>query len=504
MKASTDANRMSDFAREASAVNGKEFDGTNAENLTKAFNQIYSSITSSAKIKVFSITDTLSKWVDPVDFAGMAAGTNITRYVTVKNGNKMLTGGYTATYGVDQFGNRTVTVTFNGNDGIVAEKADSIDVSFKVKPSDAAYATYAGNQQYPNAGEPNTGTASAGQPGFYSNVDARLNYCVLTEVNGTTSCAPTEVEYPHPVVQVKLGKIKIVKQWSDGASKHDDGSVTVQLQRKKSGDSNAQLENVGGVITLNKGNDWQTTVDNLVPGYTYSVAEISGDDRYDVSYMGNNVDLTKQMVWSSNADAGTLNATITNTLKTVALENAISVKKDLAGREWKTSDTFDFTLAAKGNAPLPDKCEADQPCTVKVNSDSGSHTASFGNITYNAGDASYTYCVTEVKGSIASLHYSQAKYEVVVTVAKDSNGEWKASVKSVTKVLDDNGAAVPESQSAATEPVTFTNRYVAVSALPLTGGATGRQWLLVGGVIGGLAVLLIGAAEIWNNKKRLV
>lgn len=505
VKTAADANKMDDLASEADAVNGVEFDGTNPANLTKAFDQIYSSITSSAKIKVFSITDTLSKWVDPVDFAGMAAGTNITRYVTVKNGNKMLTNEYTATYGVDQSGNRTVTVTFNGTDGIVAEKADSIDVSFKVKPSDAAYATYAGNQQYPNAGEPNTGTASAGQQGFYSNVDARLNYCVLTEVNRTTSCAPTEVEYPHPVVQVKLGKIKIVKQWSDGASKHDDGSVTVQLQRKKSGDSNAQLENVGGgVITLNKGNGWQTTVDNLVPGYTYSVAEISGNDRYDVSYTGNNVDLTKQMVWSSNADAGTLNATITNTLKTVALENAISVKKDLAGREWKTSDTFDFTLAAKGNAPLPDKCEADQPCTVKVNSDSGSHTASFGNITYNAGDASYTYYVTEVKGSIASLHYSQAKYEVVVTVAKDSNGEWKASVKSVTKVLDDNGAAVPESQSAATEPVTFTNRYVAVSALPLTGGATGRQWLLVGGVIGGLAVLLIGAAEIWNNKKRLV
>lgn len=504
VKTAADANKMDDLASEADAVNGVEFDGTNPANLTKAFDQIYSSITSSAKIKVFSITDTLSQWVDPVDFAGVADGADITQYVTVKNGNKVLTNEYTATYGVDQSGNRTVTVTFNGTDGIVAEKADSIDVSFKVKPSDAAYATYAGNQQYPNAGEPNTGTASAGQQGFYSNVDARLNYCVLTEVNRTTSCAPTEVEYPHPVVQVKLGKIKIVKQWSDGASKHDDGSVTVQLQRKKSGDSNAQLEDVGGVITLNKGNGWQTTVDNLVPGYTYSVAEISGDDRYDVSYTGNNVDLTKQMVWSSNADAGTLNATITNTLKTAALENAISVKKDLAGREWKTSDTFDFTLAAKGNAPLPDKCEADQPCTVKVNSDSGSHTASFGNITYNAGDASYTYYVTEVKGSIASLHYSQAKYEVVVTVAKDSNGEWKASVKSVTKVLDDNGAAVPESQSAATEPVTFTNRYVAVSALPLTGGATGRQWLLVGGVIGGLAVLLIGAAEIWNNKKRLV
>jgi len=495
VKTAADANKMDDLASEANAVNGVEFDGTNPANLTKAFDQIYSSITSSAKIKVFSITDTLSQWVDPVEFAGA----DITQYVTVKNGNTTLKSGYTATYNSDS---RTVTVTFNGTDGIVVKKTDVIDVSFKVKPSDAAYADYASGNNYPDTGDANTGDVSAGQRGYYSNADAKLNYCVLTEVNNVTSCEPTEAVYPHPVVQVKLGKINITKQWSDGNDKHANDFVTVQLQRKAIGATNA--ENVGNPITLNAANNWTKTVDNLVPGYTYSVVETPGDDRYDVSYMGNNVDLTKQMVWSSNADAGTLNATITNTLKTVALENAISVKKDLAGREWKTSDTFDFTLAAKGNAPLPDKCEADQPCTVKVNSDSGSHTASFGNITYNAGDASYTYYVTEVKGSIASLHYSQAKYEVVVTVAKDSNGEWKASVKSVTKVLDDNGAAVPESQSAATEPVTFTNRYVAVSALPLTGGATGRQWLLVGGVIGGLAVLLIGAAEIWNNKKRLV
>lgn len=76
---------MSDFAREANAVNGKEFDGTNAENLTQAFDQIYSSITSSAKIKVFSITDTLSQWVDPVDFAGRGRRC---RYHTVCDGEK--------------------------------------------------------------------------------------------------------------------------------------------------------------------------------------------------------------------------------------------------------------------------------------------------------------------------------------------------------------------------------------------------------------------------------
>lgn len=501
VKTSTDANKMTDLAREANAVNGEEFDGTNAENLTKAFDQIYSSITSSAKIKVFSITDTLSQWVDPVDFVGTG---DVTKYVTVKNGSTVLTSGYAATYSVDSSGNRTVTVTFNGTDGtdgMVAEKTDVIDVSFKVKPRDAAYADYASNNNYPNTGDANTGDVSAGKQGYYSNADAKLNYCVLTEVNGATSCVRTEAEYPHPVVQVKLGKINITKQWSDGAGKHTRDSVTVQLQRKAIGATNA--ENVGNPITLNAANNWTTTVDNLVPGYTYSVVETIGDDRYDVTYTGNNTELTKKMVWSSNADAGTLKATITNTLKTVSLQHLISVQKNLTGREWKDSDQFGFTLEAEDNAPLPSSCKDQQPCTVTVKRGSTDHTESFGDITYNAGDATYTYYVTENSGSISALHYSQARYKVVVTVAKNNDGAWTASVTSVTKVQDDNGQKVSESQSVST-PVAFTNHYIAVSALPLTGGMTDRQWLFVGGVVGGLAVLLIGAAGVWNGKKRLV
>ena len=511
VKTSTDAKKMANLAIEANAVNGEEFDGTNATNLTKAFDQIYSTITSSAKIKVFSIADTLSQWVDPVEFAGVANGANITQYVTVKNGSTKLTSGYTATYSVDSSGNRTVTVTFNGTDGtdgIVAEKADDIDVSFKVKPSDAAYTNYASGNNYPDMGDADTGNVSAGKQGYYSNVDAKLNYCVLTEVNNATSCERTEAEYPHPVVQVKLGKINITKQWSDGTDKHASDSVTVQLQRKAVG-ATTNAENVGDSITLNAANNWTTTVDNLVPGYTYSVVETTGDDRYDVTYKvnnaaNNNADLTKQMVWSSNADEGTLNATITNTLKTVSLQHLISVRKNLTGREWKNSDQFDFTLNAENGAPLPTSCKNKQSCTVTVKSESNGHIASFGNITYNAGAANYTYYVTEDKGSITSLHYSQAKYKVEVTVSKNDAGEWDAAVTSVTKMQDDNGKTVPESQSDSTQPVAFTNHYIAVSALPLTGGTTDRQWLLVGGSIGGLAVLLVGAAGIWNSKKRLV
>ena len=498
VKASTEANKMADFAAQADAVDGKEFDGTNAENLTKAFDQIYSSITSSAKIKVFSITDTLSKWVDPVDFVGTG---DVTKSVTVKNGSTMLTSRYTATY---NSGTRTVTVTFNstdGTDGIVAEKTDVIDVSFKVKPSDAAYANHASND-YPDKGDANTGDASAGQQGYHSNADAKLNYCVLTEVNGATSCEKTEAEYPHPVVQVKLGKINITKQWSDGNDKHAKDSVTVQLQRKAIG-ATTDAEDVGTPITLDAGHQWTATVDNLVPGYTYSVVETSIDDRYDVSYAGNNADLTKKMVWSSKVDAGTLNATITNTRKTVSLSNAISVKKNLTGREWKDTDQFSFTLEAKNNAPLPASCNGQKTCTVVVKADSKDHSAAFSDITYNAGGATYTYYVTEDSGLISALHYSQAKYKVVVTVAKNDAGAWTASVTSVIKMLDDNGDPA-ESQSDSTQPVAFTNHYIAVSALPLTGGMTDRQWLFVGGVVGGLAVLLIGAAGVWNGKKRLV
>ena len=111
--------------------------------------------------------------------------------------------------------------------------------------------------------------------------------------------------------------------------------------------------------------------------------------------------------------------------------------------------------------------------------------------------------MTENLGKITALHYSQAKYKVVVTVSGNA-GTWGAAVKSVTKVLDDNGKAVSESQDDINKPVAFTNHYIAVSALPLTGGMTDRQWLFVGGVVGGLAVLLIGAAGVWNGKKRLV
>ena len=516
VKASSDAKKMSNLAKDAHAVTDKEYDGTSAENLTNAFEQIYNTITTTAKIRAYSITDALSQWVDPVDFANAVDGTDVTKYVTATNNGAAISG-YTALYHVDGNGNRTITVTFNNAYGMIVGKNETIDVSFKVKPSDAAYADYATNQRYPDTGEADTGVESAGKQGYFSNAEAHLNYCVVTSVNDQESeCTKQQtLNYAKPVVQVKLGQITINKTWSDGASEHAGDTVEVQLQRTKTDDATAPTEKVGAPIALNKSNNWTDTVGNLQPGYTYSVAEISEDSRYAVSYQYGNaaadatgVDLTKVMVWQSDGNGGNMTATLTNTLKTTTLSNAITVRKNLEGRNWKAGDSFDFELTADDNTPLPAGCaqQAQPSCKVTVAYDADSpdsqHSATFGDITYNAGKADYTYTITESNGNIAALHYSGAKYQIVVTV-DEKDGIWTASVKSVTKLLDDNGKNVSDSQKT-DNPIAFTNTYVAVSALPLTGGTTDRQWLLVGGSIGGLAVLLVGAAGIWNNKKRLV
>lgn len=509
VKTSAEANMMSDFARDAGAAEtGQEYDGTNATSLADAFDAIYKSITSTATVNVFSISDTLSQWVDPVDFAGVSNGSDITQYVTARNGNTTLTG-YKAVYNVDSHGSRTVTVTFSGKDGIAAGKSDHIDISFRIKPSDAAYTDYATKRTYPNTGEADTGKASANQPGYFANEDAQMSYCALLNVNGKTTCGEQQtMTYQHPVVQVRLGSIDITKQWSDSANNtHAKDSVMVQLQRTAEGSTSA--ENVGAPITLNTGNEWTAHVDGLMPGYMYTVVETSKDNRYGVTYQYGNgssttgVELTKQMVWG---DAGTLSATITNTLKTASLSKTIKVQKTLQGRDWRDTDKFAFTLAPKDPntpTPMPAGCASKEPCTVTVDSNSPDHAKAFGNITYEAGDHDYHYYVTEQSGAVPAMHYSQARYEIVVRVG-NTGGTWTAQVSSIKQLTDDNGNKPSQSGTNAPMPMTFTNTYTAVAALPLTGGVTARTWLLTSGGVGILALLLLVGLAVRKSGASLI
>lgn len=461
-----------------------------ASELSKVFEDIQQTITSTNGYTGVTIQDTLSKYAefaddDPEKTAKVVTndGTTVTAQWNIKvNGNTIIA---------------SPKSTEPLPDGV------TYTLQFDIKPTQTAYNEYAANKNDGQDGYNNViGSAgsdaadnatSAGKPGFYTNDSACLAYSGDGE---THACGDTPY-VEQPVDQVKTGAITVQKKWADAdgkaSSEGNPGSVTFTL---KIDGNNSERK-----VTARANTEWKATFENLAPGHTYEVVEeaVTG---YETSYESQKVTITADELWKANSDANTAdnvkewNVTVTNTHKKSTLaEGSIKVAKSISGREWKNDDSFKFTIAGTDptpNAPLPDSA------SITINADTAKHEASFGEIVYKT-DGTYTYTVKETKptNAIAGLYYSQAEYTVTVTVLADMG----TPTVSIKRVKDDNGKTV-DNQSA--NVAKFTNTYVAVSALPLTGGTTDRQWLLVGGSIGGLAVLLVGAAGIWNSKKRLV
>lgn len=463
---------------------------SNSEGLSKVFEDIQQTITSTNGYTGVTIQDTLSKYAefaddDPEKTAKVVTndGTTVTAQWNIKvNGNTIIA---------------SPKSTEPLPDGV------TYTLQFDIKPTQTAYNEYAVNKNDGQDGYNNViGSAgsdaadnatSAGKPGFYTNDSACLAYSGDGE---THACGDTPY-VEQPVDQVKTGAITVQKKWADAdgkaSSEGNPGSVTFTL--KIDGDNSERK------VTARANTEWKATFENLAPGHTYEVVEeaVTG---YETSYKSQDVTITADELWKAKPDANTAdnvkewNVTVTNTHKKSTLaEGSIKVAKSISGREWKKDDSFNFTIAGSDpaqNAPWPDSA------SVTINANTANHEASFGKIVYKT-DGTYTYTVKETKptNAIAGLHYSLAEYTVTVTVPANMG----TPTVSIKQVKDDNGKTV-DNQSA--NVAKFTNTYVAVSALPLTGGTTDRQWLLVGGSIGGLAVLLVGAAGIWNSKKRLV
>ena len=459
-----------------------------ASELSKVFEDIQQTITTTNGYTGVTIQDTLSEYAEFADADPKAKvvtndDTDVTAQWNIKVNGK------------------TITASPKSSDPL--PDGVTYTLQFDIKPTQKAYDDYAANKNAEKDGYDGvTGSAgsdaadnatSAGKPGFYTNDSACLAYSGDGE---THACGDTPY-VEQPVDQVKTGAITVQKKWADAdgkaSSEGNPGSVTFTL---KIDGNNSERK-----VTARANTEWKATFENLAPGHTYEVVEeaVTG---YETSYKSQDVTITADELWKAKPDANTAdnvkewNVTVTNTHKKSTLaEGSIKVAKSISGREWKKDDSFNFTIAGSDpaqNAPLPDSA------SVTINANTANHEASFGKIVYKT-DGTYTYTVKETKptNAIAGLHYSLAEYTVTVTVPANMG----TPTVSIKQVKDDNGKTV-DNQSA--NVAKFTNTYVAVSALPLTGGTTDRQWLFVGGVIGGLAVLLIGAAEIWNNKKRLV
>lgn len=463
-----------------------------ASELSKVFEDIQQTITTTNGYTGVTIQDTLSEYAEfaDADHPAKAAkvvtnkGANVTTQWNIKVNGKTITASPESTEPLP--------------DGV------TYTLQFDIKPTQKAYNEYAANKKnvdqdgYNNViGSEGSDAAdndtSAGKPGFYTNDSA----CLAYSGDGETHACDDTSYAERPVDQVKTGVITVQKKWADAdgnaSSEGNPESVTFTLQ--------TDGEDSGREATATADTEWKASFKNLAPGHTYKVVE-KAVEGYETSYKSQDVTITADELWEANRDANTADnvkewpVTVTNThKKSILAEGSIKVAKSISGRERKNSDSFNFAIAGTDptpDAPLPDST------SVTINADTAKHEASFGEIVYKT-DGTYTYTVKETKptNAIAGLHYSQAEYTVTVIVPADMG----TPTVSIKQVKDDNGKTV-DNQSA--NVAKFTNTYVAVSALPLTGGTTDRQWLLVGGSIGGLAVLLVGAAGVWNSRKRLV
>ena len=470
----------------------------NASELNAIFDEIEKSETTTSAYTNVVMEDTLSDYVDLADSNYKVVAKDASGKVVSLTKNV----DYTLTYDAST---KKFTVAF------LKPLVNNVTytLEYNVKPTQKAYDEYAANLNagkdgYDGVkGDANTdlpgNATSSNQPGFHTNDSA----CLAYSADGVDhACGGNP--YPHPVIQVVHSTLHIDKQWSGNGQKPE--SITVDIK---------QGNDTYKTVTLKRDDSGKWSTDVIIPAgaqKTYTVTEVEPDSHlWKASYQhkvgdGNLADGNAVTVPESTASQ---NATvvITNTLKQTMLTHAIGVQKELKGRDWKDSDEFTFKLKADDSnpdAPMPASCKNQSACTVTVKRDSSDdHVAYFGDITYDAGEAEYTYLVTENAGNASAMYYSQAEYRVVVSVMKDgTSGEWKAVVESVTQLKTDYGAA--GSNWDETQPMLFTNQYISASSLPLTGrmGAE-RWWQIAAGGVGVLALLAVAAADQWRRKKRL-
>lgn len=471
---------------------------TNASELNAIFDEIEKSETTTSAYTKVTMEDTLSGYVELADSNYKVVAKDASGKVVSLTKNV----DYTLTYDAST---KKFTVAF------LKPLVNNVTytLEYNVKPTQKAYDEYAANLNagkdgYDGVkGDANTdlpgNATSSNQPGFHANDSA----CLAYSADGVDhACGGNP--YPHPVIQVVSSTLHIEKQWSGDGDKPE--SITVDIK---------QGNGTYKTVTLKRDDSGKWSTDVIIPAgaqKTYTVTETEPDSHlWKASYQhkvgdGNLADGNVVTVPESMASQ---NATvvITNTLKQTMLTHAIGVQKELVGRDWKDSDEFTFKLKADDSnpdAPMPSDCKDKLSCTVTVKRDSSDdHVAYFGDITYDAGEAEYTYLVTENAGNVSAMYYSQAEYRVVVSVMKDgTSGEWRAVVESVTQLKTDYGVAGSNWDS--TRPMLFTNKYISASSLPLTGrmGAE-RWWQLAASGIGVLALLAVAAADQWRRKKRL-
>lgn len=452
---------------------------TDAGQLNNIFGSIYQEITKTAEYADVTIHDRLSGWVVSSDAASVNGEPAGFTYTKTRNGQTTTwAGAPEATVAAD--GTVSWPVTSSGGK---LEDGVTYTVSFNVKPTQAAFDEAVKNHK--------DDANASGDNNFYTNDNSRATVVYKTVVTssqgGTTTSDPQTAAYPQkPTITLPVSKITVTKTWSDGNENHANDSVQVQL--KQDGKDYAN-----GSATLNAAGNWthEFTVPAGPEGHTYSVSEVKVEG-YD-----SKVDKTDLKLQGLTAQSGAF--TVTNTPSYVTLPASdVKVTKVVQGHAANSDFGFNLKCVDSTDANAG-KCAdvtglANNGLTTTVSkgeltASGASATVGFGNgdlkfrvPTGNATQLVYKFNVTEDRTNVpAGWRYDGSTKTVTVTIAKNDDGQWAATV-------NDNNP-------------TFTNKYVAVSSLPLTGGTTGRDWMVFGGGLGLLALLAAAGYTVWRKRQ---
>ena len=235
---------------------------SNSEGLSKVFEDIQQTITTTNGYTGVTIQDTLSEYADFAD----ADPAKTAKVVTDDDTD------VTTQWNITVNG-RTITASPKNADPL--PDGVTYTLQFDIKPTQKAYDDYAANKNDGQDGYNNViGSAgsdaadnatSAGKPGFYTNDSAGLAYSGDGETHACDDTSYAE----RPVDQVKTGVITVQKKWADAdgnaSSEGNPESVTFTLQ--------TDGEDSGREATARADTEWKASFKNLAPGHTYKVVE---------------------------------------------------------------------------------------------------------------------------------------------------------------------------------------------------------------------------------------
>lgn len=211
-------------------------------------------------------------------------------------------------------------------------------------------------------------------------------------------------------------------------------------------------------------------------------------------------DLVKQPLGGtdlSNLFTGDVTILVTN--KPTPIEVSFNIQKTFIGRDWESDDKFTYTVTSPSNAPMPETGGiATIDSSTSAVQDTGTPVTTvkrttFGPIVFTKA-GTYEYKVVENgEAPLPGVKYDGHTSHVTVTVTLTADGLYST-------VTYDNTAAENDTDKAVEDAAAFTNTFVSVSSLPLTGNdETARSILLAGGGV----LLLAGAAWLLARRRRV-